>query len=185
MIDGIKKEAENLMGKSLEALKASLSKIRAGRPNPSLLDTIEADYFDVKTPLKQLSNITVSDASTLSLNVWDKNAIKPIEKAIIESNLGLSPVVNGTNILIKIPPLTQERRDDLKKLLSKEGENTKIALRNIRRNINTSISNLEKDKKISKDFERDYMIEIQDITDKYIKKSEEIISDKTREISEV
>ena len=80
MIDGIKKEAENLMGKSLEALKASLSKIRAGRPNPSLLDTIEADYFDVKTPLKQLSNITVSDASTLSLNVWDKNAIKPIEK---------------------------------------------------------------------------------------------------------
>tara|TARA_B100001113_G_scaffold157365_2_gene128672 strand:- start:1114 stop:1671 length:558 start_codon:yes stop_codon:yes gene_type:complete len=185
MIEGIKKETEGLMSKTLETLKSSLSKIRAGRPNPSLLDTIEADYFEVKTPLKQLSNISVTDASTLNLNVWDKNAIKPIEKAITDSNLGLSPVVNGTNILIKIPPLTQERRDDLKKLLKKEGESTKIALRNIRRNINTSISNLEKEKKISKDFERDYMIEIQEITDKYINKSEEIITEKTNEISEV
>ena len=185
MIEGIKQDMEKLMGKTIDSLHSTLSKIRAGRPNPSMLDSIEADYFDAKTPLKQLANISVTDASTLSLNIWDKNAIKPIEKAIIDSSLGLSPVVNGTNILIKIPPLTQERRDELKKLLRKEGENTKISLRNIRRSTNTTITNLEKDKKISKDFERDYMIEIQDITDKYIKKSEEIISDKTREISEV
>ncbi len=173
------------MNKTIDTLHQTLSKIRAGRPNPSLLDSIEADYFDAKTPLKQLANISVTDATTLSLNVWDKNAIKPIEKAIIDSNMGLSPVVNGTVILIKIPPLTQERRDELIKLLKKEGESTKVALRNIRRNTNTTISNLEKDKKISKDFERDYTIEIQELTDKHIKQSEDIIAKKIEEISEI
>ena len=173
------------MNKTIDSLHQTLSKIRAGRPNPSLLDSIEADYFDAKTPLKQLANISVTDATTLSLNVWDKNAIKPIEKAIIDSNMGLSPVVNGTVILIKIPPLTQERRDELIKLLKKEGESTKVALRNIRRNTNTTISNLEKDKKISKDFERDYTIEIQELTDKHIKQSEDIIAKKIEEISEI
>ena len=173
------------MNKTIDTLHQTLSKIRAGRPNPSLLDNIDADYFDAKTPLKQLANISVTDATTLSLNVWDKNAIKPIEKAIIDSNMGLSPVVNGTVILIKIPPLTQERRDELIKLLKKEGESTKVALRNIRRNTNTTISNLEKDKRISKDFERDYTIEIQELTDKHIKQSEDIITKKIEEISEI
>ena len=185
MFDDIKKEADQSMGKAIESLNTACSKIRAGRPNPSMLDNIEADYFDVKTPLKQLANITVSDAATISLNVWDKTAIQSIEKAITGSDLGLSPVINGLNIHIKIPPLTQERRLELIKVLKKEGEAAKISLRNIRRNINTSISNLEKDKKISKDFERDYMIEIQDLTDKYIKVSEETISKKIAEISEV
>ena len=114
-----------------------------------------------------------------------KNAIQSIEKAIHESGLGLTPTVNGTNIHIKIPPLTQDRREELIKVVKKEAENTKIVLRNIRRNTNTSISNLEKDKKISKDFERDYTIEIQEMTDKYIKISEEVISKKITEISEV
>ncbi len=185
MFEEIKQETRVLMGKTIDSLHSTLSKIRAGRPNPSMLDSIEADYFDVKTPLKQLANISVTDAATLSLNIWDKNAIKPIEKAIIDSNLGLSPIVNGPNILIKIPPLTQERRNELKKLLKKEGENTKVSLRNIRRNTNTSISNLEKEKKISKDFERDYIIEIQEMTDEFIKQSENVISEKIIEISEV
>ena len=185
MFDDIKKEADHSMGKAIESLNTACSKIRAGRPNPSMLDNIEADYFDVKTPLKQLANITVSDAATISLNVWDKTAIQSIEKAITSSDLGLSPVINGLNIHIKIPPLTQERRNELIKVLKKEGEAAKISLRNIRRNINTSINNLEKDKKISKDFERDYMIEIQDLTDKYIKVSEETVSKKIAEISEV
>ena len=145
MIDEIKKDLENTMSKALDSLIRNIAKIRAGRPNPSLLDDIEADYFDTKTPIKQLANISVSDASTLTLNVWDKSAIVPIEKAIMESNLGLSPAVSGTNIHIKIPPLTEERRNDLIKLLKKESENTKVALRNIRRNTNTLISNLEKD----------------------------------------
>ena len=116
---------------------------------------------------------------------WDKNAVNSIEKALNESNLGVNPVVNGTNIHIKFPPLTQERRLDLNKIVKKEGENIKVTLRNIRRNANTAISNLEKEKKISKDFERDYIIEIQELTDKYIKTSETIVSKKIEEISEV
>ncbi len=185
MFDEIKKNTKDLMDKSIDSLQQSLAKIRAGRPNPSMLDQIEADYFDVKTPLKQLASISITDGSTITLNVWDKNAVQKIEKAINESNLGLSPTVNGMNIHIKIPPLTQERRDELIKITKKEGENIKIALRNIRRNTNSSISNLEKEKKISKDFERDYTIEIQELTDSYIKTAEGIIDQKISEVSEV
>tara|TARA_B100001179_G_C18532108_1_gene377578 strand:+ start:47 stop:604 length:558 start_codon:yes stop_codon:yes gene_type:complete len=185
MFNEIKKDTDNLMNKSIDSLHQSLGKIRAGRPNPSMLDQVEADYFDVKTSLKQLANITVTDGSTITLNIWDKNAVQSIEKAIRESGLGITPTVNGMHIHIKIPPLTQDRRDELIKIVKKEGENTKIVLRNIRRNTNTTISNLEKDKKISKDFERDYTIEIQELTDKYIKTSEEVVSKKISEISEV
>jgi ribosome recycling factor len=185
MFDKIKADTISTMDKSIESFKTTLSKIRAGRPNPSILDQVNVDYFGSTTPIKQLANITVSDASTISLSVWDKNAVSSIEKSLVESNLGVNPAVNGTNIHIKFPPLTQERRADLNKIVKKEGENIKIALRNIRRNANTSITNLEKEKKISKDFERDYIIEIQDLIDEYIKISEEIITKKIEEISEV
>ncbi|MBH44353.1 MAG: ribosome recycling factor [Gammaproteobacteria bacterium] len=185
MFEDLKKETEVSMNKALDVLHLSLNKIRAGRPNPSMLDQIEANYFDTLTPIKQLSNISVTDATTISLNVWDKNAVSSIEKAINESDLGITPTVNGLNIHIKIPPLTQERRDELIKIVKKEAENTKVTLRNIRRNTNTSINNLEKDKKISKDFERDYIIEIQELTDSYILKCDEIIAKKNTEISEV
>ncbi len=185
MFDKIKSDTVSTMDKSIESFKNVLGKIRAGRPNPSILDQVMADYFNTPTPVKQLANISVTDASTISLSVWDKNAVGPIEKALNDSNLGVNPTTNGTSIHIKFPPLTQERRDDLIKVVKKEGENIKISLRNIRRNANTSISNLEKDKKISKDFERDYTIEIQELTDEYIKKSENIIDKKILEISEV
>jgi ribosome recycling factor len=185
MFDKIKADTISTMDKSIENFKSTLSKIRAGRPNPSILDQVTVDYFGTGTPVKQLANITVSDASTISLSVWDKNAVSSIEKSLADSNLGVNPAVNGTNIHIKFPPLTQERREDLNKIVKKEGENIKITLRNIRRNANTSISNLEKDKQISKDFERDYIIEIQDLTDKYIKTSDDIIAKKIEEISEV
>ena len=185
MFDKIKADTISTMDKSIENFKSTLSKIRAGRPNPSILDQVTVDYFGTATPVKQLANITVSDASTISLSVWDKNAVSSIEKSLADSNLGVNPAVNGTNIHIKFPPLTQERREDLNKIVKKEGENIKITLRNIRRNANTSISNLEKDKQISKDFERDYIIEIQDLTDKYIKTSDDIIAKKIEEISEV
>jgi ribosome recycling factor len=185
MFDKIKADTISTMDKSIENFKTTLSKIRAGRPNPSILDQVSVDYFGTNTPIKQLANITVSDASTISLSVWDKNAVSSIEKSLTDSNLGVNPVVNGTNIHIKFPPLTQERRSDLNKIVKKEGETIKITLRNIRRNSNTSISNLEKEKQISKDFERDYIIEIQDLTDKYIKTSEDIVTKKIQEISEV
>ncbi len=147
MFEDLKKETKVSMNKTLDVLHLALNKIRAGRPNPSMLDQIEADYFDTNTPLKQLSNITVTDATTISLNVWDKNAVPAIEKAINDSGLGITPTVNGLIIHIKIPPLTQERRDELIKIVKKEAENTKVTLRNIRRNTNTSINNLEKEKK--------------------------------------
>lgn len=185
MFDQIKTDTTSSMDKSIDNFKSVLSKIRAGRPNPSILDQVLVDYFGSNTPINQLANISVTDASTISLSIWDKNAVSQIEKSLNESNLGVNPSVNGTNIHIKFPPLTQERRDELKKIVKKEGENIKVTLRNIRRTANTSISNLEKDKKISKDFERDYTIEIQDLTDKYIKISEEIVLKKIEEISEV
>ena len=185
MFDKIKSDTTSTMDKSIDSFQSALSKIRAGRPNPSILYQIVVDYFWSISPIKQLANITVSDASTISLSVWDKNAVNAIEKAISESNLGVNPAVNGTNINIKFPPLTQERRADLNKIVKTEGENIKVTLRNIRRNANTAISNLENDKKISKDFERDYTIEIQELTDKYIKTSETIVSKKIEEISEV
>ena len=185
MFDKIKSDTAATMDKSIESFHQVLSKIRAGRPNPSILDQVTVDYFGSNTPVKQLANITVSDASTISLSVWDKNAVSAIEKSLSESTLGVNPVVNGTNIHIKFPPLTQERRSDLNKIVKKEGETIKITLTNIRRNANTSISNLEKEKKNSKDFERDYTIEIQELTDKYIKLSEDIVVKKIEEISEV
>ena len=185
MFDQIKTDTTSSMDKSIDNFKSVLSKIRAGRPNPSILDQVLVDYFGSNTPINQLANISVTDASTISLSIWDKNAVSQIEKSLNESNLGVNPSVNGTNVHIKFPPLTQERREELKKIVKKEGENIKVTLRNIRRTANTSISNLEKDKKISKDFERDYTIEIQDLTDKYTKISEEIVLKKIEEISEV
>tara|TARA_Y100000768_G_C23973423_1_gene681756 strand:+ start:1725 stop:2282 length:558 start_codon:yes stop_codon:yes gene_type:complete len=185
MFDKIKADTKSTMDKSIDSFKLTLSKIRAGRPNPSILDQVSVDYFGSNTPINQLANVTVSDASTISLSVWDKNAVTQIEKSLKESNLGVNPVINGTNIHIKFPPLTQERRAELNKIVKKEGEAIKVTLRNIRRTANTSISTLEKEKQISKDFERDYMIEIQDLTDKYIKISDEIILSKIEEISEV
>ena len=185
MFDKIKTDTMSSMDKSIDNFKLVLSKIRAGRPNPSILDQVVVDYFGSNTPIKQLANISVTDASTISLSVWDKNAVSIIEKALNESNLGVNPSVNGTNIHIKVPPLTQERREELNKIVKKEGETIKVTLRNIRRSANTSISNLEKEKKISKDFERDYTIEIQEMTDEYIGISEDIVTKKIEEISEV
>ena len=185
MFDQIHKDVEKRMDASIQSSRSEMSGIRAGRASPSMLDSIKVEAYGQKMNINQLANITVSDASTISLSVWDKNVVNLIEKALSESNLGVNPVVNGTNIHIKFPPLTQERRADLNKIVKKEGEAIKVTLRNIRRTANTSISNLEKEKKISKDFERDYTIEIQELTDKYIKISDEIIASKIQEISEV
>ena len=184
MFDQIKSDTTSTMDKSIDNFKLVLSKIRAGRPNPSILDQIMIDYFGTNTPIKQLANITVTDASTISLSVWDKNAVSLIEKALNESNLGVNPAVNGTNLHI-IPAAYSRKKKGIEKNCQKEAENIKITLRNIRRTANTSISNLEKEKKISKDFERDYTIEIQELTDNYIKISEDISDNKINEISEI
>ena len=128
MFDKIKSDTKSSMDKSIDNFKLVLSKIRAGRPNPSILDQVIVDYFGSNTPIKQLANISVTDASTISLSVWDKNAVSIIEKSLNESNLGVNPSVNGTNIHIKFPPLTQERREELNKIVKKEARVSKLLL---------------------------------------------------------
>ena len=180
-----KKEISIKMAKTITSYKKDIGTLRTGRANPSMLDLIRVDVYGQKMPINQLATVTIPEPRTISIQVWDKNNVNLVDTEIKKSNLGINPQVDGQILRIRIPQLTEERRVELTKVLKKEGEQAKIALRNIRRNINTNITNLEKDKKISKDFERDYMIEIQDITDKYIKQSEEIINNKINEISEV
>ena len=133
MIDDIKKDAEVSMAKAIEALNNACGQIRAGRPNPSMLDQIEADYFDAKTPLKQLANITITDASTISLNIWDKTAIKAIEKAILNSNLGLSPVINGMVSLAKSLGVEFYVDSPVKKIIVEKGKASGVIINRIKR----------------------------------------------------
>ena len=131
MIDELKKEASQKMTKSMESLSNNLSKIRTGRAHPSILDAITVEYYGQEVPLNQVANIKIEDAKTLQLNVWEKNMIKEVEKSIISSDLGLNPAVSGNLIRIPLPPLTEERRKELVKLVKQEGENCKVSVRNI------------------------------------------------------
>ena len=136
MIDELKKDASQKMTKSMESLSNNLSKIRTGRAHPSILDAITVEYYGQEVPLNQVANIKIEDAKTLQLNVWEKNMIKEVEKSIISSDLGLNPAVSGNLIRIPLPPLTEERRKELVKLVKQEGENCKVSVRNIRRDAN-------------------------------------------------
>ena len=142
MLDHIRKESEQKMIKSVESLKTNLAKIRTGRAHPSILDGIKVDYYGNETPLSQVSSIKVEDARTLLLVVWEKDMVSKVEKAILNSDLGLNPAVAGTNLRIPMPPLTEERRMDFIKLVKNEVEQTKVAIRNIRRDANTKAKEL-------------------------------------------
>ena len=142
MIDELKKEASQKMTKSMESLSNNLSKIRTGRAHPSILDAITVEYYGQEVPLNQVANIKIEDAKTLQLNVWEKNMIKEVEKSIISSDLGLNPAVSGNLIRIPLPPLTEERRKELVKLVKQEGENCKVSVRNIRRDANNKLKQL-------------------------------------------
>ena len=170
------------MEKSLEALKSHISKIRTGRAQPSLLDGIQVEYYGAATPLRQLANVVAEDARTLAVNVFDRSLISAVEKAILTSDLGLNPSSAGTTIRVPLPPLTEERRRDLIKIVKGEGEQGKIAIRNVRRDANDQIKALLKDKEISEDEERKAQDEIQKITDGFIKKVDEVLGDKEKEL---
>ena len=185
MLDNIKKESEQKMIKSVESLKSNLAKIRTGRAHPSILDGIKVDYYGNESPLPQVSSIKVEDARTLILVVWEKDMVSKIEKAIINSDLGLNPAVAGTNIRIPMPPLTEERRMDFIKLVKNEVEQTRVAIRNIRRDANTKAKDLVKNKEISEDEEKQANEHIQKITDSYIKNSDEILKDKEADLMQV
>ncbi len=173
------------MNKALEALDGRLCKIRTGRAQPALLDGIMVDYYGSPTPLRQVAQVNVEDARTLKLSVFDRNAIKAVEKAIQQSELGLNPVVAGVEIRVPLPPLTEERRKELVKVVKAEVEQTKVEIRNIRRDANAEIKDLQKNKEISEDEQRSGEEKIQKATDASIMKSDDLLAAKQKELMEI
>ncbi len=179
------KDAKARMDKSLEALRSELSKIRSGKATTALLDGIKVDYYGTTTPINQVGNLTVLDAHTLSFTPWDKTMVIPVDKAILEANIGLNPISDGTNLKIPIPLLNEERRKELVKLVKKFGEETKIAVRNIRRDANDHLKRENKEKKISDDQLKDAEDDVQKLTDSHIQLVDDILKHKEKEIMEV
>ena len=185
MIDEIKQDAQDRMGKSVDALKVNLNKVRTGRAHPSLLDNVTVEYYGVDTPLNQVGNVSVPDARTLAITVFDKGMIGAVEKAILKSDLGLNPASQGTLIRIPLPPLTEERRKELVRVVKGEAENGKVAIRNIRRDANSDIKTLNKEKEISDDEMHQAEDEIQKITDTFVKQVDAILAEKEAELMEI
>lgn len=184
-MEQIIKDAKSRMDKSLETLRSELSKVRSGKATTALLDGIKVDYYGNMTPLNQVGNLTVLDAHTLSFTPWEKSMVNPSDKAILEANIGLNPVSDGTNLKIPIPPLNEERRKELVKIVKKFGEDAKIAVRNIRRDANDHLKREQKEKKTSEDQLKDSEDRIQKLTDEHTQKVDEILKHKEKEIMEV
>lgn len=185
MINDIKKQAKEKMDKAVASFQTQLSRVRTGRAQPALLDGVMVDYYGSATPLKQVGNIVAEDARTLAITVYDNNAVKAVEKAILNSGLGLNPVVAGTSIRIPLPPLTEERRKELVKVVKGEAEKERVSVRNIRRDANNDLKELVKDKEISEDESKRAQDDIQKLTDDYVKKIEDILSAKEKELMEI
>jgi ribosome recycling factor len=185
VINEIKEDAQQRMSKSIDALKSNLNKVRTGRAHRSLLDNIVVEYYGMDTPLSQVGNISTPDARTLAITVFDKGMIGAVEKAILKSDLGLNPSSQGTLIRIPLPPLTEERRRDLVKVVKGEAENAKVAVRNIRRDANSDIKSLNKEKDISDDEMHQSEDEIQKITDRFVKQVDVVLADKEKELMEI
>ena len=185
MINDIKKDAEVRMGKSIESFKSDLTKIRTGRAHPSLLDQVQVNYYGSNTPLNQVANISTQDSRTLTVTPFDKSMTEAVEKAILNSDLGLNPNSAGQVIRIPLPPLTEERRKDLIKVVRGEAEGARVAIRNIRRDANSTIKDLLKEKEIGEDDERKGQDDIQKVTDKYIAQVDEVLKVKEAELMEI
>lgn len=185
MIADVKKSAEQKMQKSLEALKVDLSKVRSGRAHTGLLDHVTIDYYGTQTPINQVANVTLIDARTIGVIPWEKKMASAIEKAIRDSDLGLNPMTVGESIRVPMPPLTEERRRDLIKVVKQEAEAVRVAMRNIRRDANTHLKDLLKSKEISEDDERRGQDEIQKLTDRYIIEIDKVLQVKEAELMAV
>ena len=185
MLEEIKQETLERMEKSISSLEGSLQKIRTGRANPSLLDAIQIDYYGNMTPLSQVSNISVQDAKTLLISPWEKNLVPDIERAIQSSDLGINPATSGDVIRVILPDLTEETRRDLIKIAKSEAENSKIALRNQRRDANGLLKEYLKEKEISEDDERRGQEIIQNLTDDFISKVEQLLELKEKDLLEI
>jgi ribosome recycling factor len=185
MIDDILKDAEQRMQKSIESMRSEMAKIRTGRASPALIDHLTVDYYGTATPISQVANISVQDARTLLVQPWGKNMVQVVEKAIMEANLGINPMTAGDLIRIPMPALTEERRKEMVKVAASEGENGKVAIRNIRRDANSDFKSLLSEKDISEDDDRRGHDAAQQLTDKYVAEVDAIVSQKEVDILKV
>ena len=182
MLDDIKRDSQTRMGKSVEALRHELSHLRTGRASTALVDGIRVNYYGSDVPINQVATVAVSDARSLTITPYEKQMVGPIEKAIMASDLGVTPTTAGTTIRLNMPPLTEERRKDLAKHVSHEGENAKVAIRNIRRDALQQIKNLLKDKQISEDDDHRAQDDMQKLTDRFIKDVDAAVQTKEQEL---
>jgi ribosome recycling factor len=185
MINDVKQESQVRMEKSIDALKHEMSRIRTGRAHPGLLEQITVDYYGSATPLSQVANVSVADARMLTVTPWEKTMVPVVEKAIMNADLGLNPATAGTTIRVPMPPLTEERRKELIRLVRSTAENARIAIRNIRRDANGQLKDFLKEKEISEDDDRRGQEAIQKLTDKFVTEVDEILSKKESDLMEI
>jgi ribosome recycling factor len=185
MVEDLKKDAAARMHKCILVFQADLKKMRTGRAHPSLVEHLKVDYYGADVPLQQVANITVEDARTLAISPWEKSMVGPIEKAIHKSELGLTPMTAGTVIRVPLPPLTEERRRDITKVVRQDAENARVSIRNVRRDVLADVKELLKEKEISQDDERKAQEEIQKLTDRHIAEIDQQLGAKEKEILQV
>jgi ribosome recycling factor len=185
MLDDIKKDATVRMTKCVQIFQADLKKLRTGRAHPSLVEHLKVDYYGSDVPLSQVANIAIEDARTIVVSPWEKSMVQAIEKAIHKSDLGLTPMTAGTVIRVPLPPLTEQRRRDIIKVVKQDAENARVAIRNVRREVLADVKELLKEKMISQDEERKAGEEIQKLTDKHIADIEQVFAAKEKEVLQV
>ena len=185
MIDDIRNDAETRMKKTVDATRDEMKRMRTGRASTALLDHLMVDYYGTQTPISQVATVSVADARTLTIQPWEKKMLAAIEKAVLESDLGLNPVTAGLTMRIPLPPMTEERRHELGRLVKREGENGKVAIRNIRRDAIHLVRELLKEKEISQDQEKQAEGALQALTDQYVSVIDEIVSEKEKEVVEM
>ena len=181
-VANIRKTTEEKMVKSIESLKTDLQKVRTGRAHTGILDHVQVDYYGSMVPISQVANLSLADARTIVVQPWEKNMANAVEKAIRESDLGLNPASMGETIRVPMPALTEERRKELTKFIKGEGEQTKVAIRNLRRDANEALKRLVNDKEISEDDERRAQADIQKLTDKFVSEVDQVLQSKEAEI---
>lgn len=185
MLEDIKKDAADRMAKCVAALRNELKKLRTGRANTALLEQIRVEYYGSEVPLQQVANVAVEDARTLTVVPWEKQLVPVIEKAIMKSELGLNPATAGSVIRVPLPALTEERRRELTKVVRHEGENARVAIRNVRRDVLQELKEMQKEKLISEDVERKAHEEVQKLTDKYVAEVDHVLADKEKDLMQV
>ena len=185
MLDDLKKDARERMAKCVQNFQADLKKLRTGRAHPSLIEHLRVDYYGSEVPLQQVASISVEEGRTLVVSPWEKTMVQPIEKAIHKSDLGLNPMTAGTIIRVPMPPLTEERRRDITKLLRHDAENARVAVRNVRRDVMNDIKDLLKEKLVSQDDERRAEVEVQKLTDKHVADVDQLLAAKEKGVMQV